>query len=116
MPGRRPHQFRKQRALFLRLMMVVGEVTQETQERFDVFEFNGLTVFDARCHVVQNVEGPQDNLVFLNQEIRTFHESLLPRVLNASASPRSLQNSSAAPASAAWCARKLAWIASYSSR
>src|ERR1043166_5015696 len=116
MPGRCPHQFRKERALFLCLMVVVSEVAQETQKSLDVVGRDGLAVFNTRSHVVQNLEGPQDNLVFLNQEIRAFHESLLPRFLNASASPRSLQNSSAAPASAVWCARKLAWIASYSSR
>ena len=116
MPGGRLHQFRKERALFLCLMMIVSKATQETQKSLDVLGCNGLAVFNARCHVVQNVHGPQDNLVFLNQQVRAFHESLLPRFLNASAIPRSLQNSSAAPASAAWCARKLAWIASYSSR
>ena len=68
------------------LPMISG--IKEAQDDIDVFRLDRLILFQTRRHVIQHIEGTQNDLVFLDEKICAFHETLLPRFLNASINPR----------------------------
>src|SRR6476620_10208763 len=107
----RAPQFREQGAFFFFLVMIICKRAQEAQNCLYILAIDGLVCFNLRCHGFKDAQGTKDRFVILNEQIRTFHEMLLPKFRKASTNPRSVQKRSAASIKTWWCERRLVWIA-----
>lgn len=60
------HQFRKQGALFLCLMVVVGKDSEEVEKGFHIPGFHLFAIGDFPGHVIEDVEAPENDFVILH--------------------------------------------------